>query len=93
VRFSGWEALLLSLAPGPRLACQDAWAREGSIPDLNPPSTDSADSDFYFVQAEEPEAAVARIVELVKTRIPRRFGLDPVRDIQVVCPMNRRLRG
>jgi len=32
---------------------------------------------------------VARIVELVKTRIPRRFGLDPVRDIQVLCPMNR----
>ena len=29
------------------------------------------------------------IVELVKTRIPRRFGLDPIRDIQVLCPMNR----
>ena len=32
---------------------------------------------------------MARIVELVKTRIPRRFRLDPVRDIQVLCPMNR----
>jgi hypothetical protein len=41
------------------------------------------------VHAEEPEAAVARIVEPVKTRTPRRFGLDPVRDIQVLCPMNR----
>jgi exodeoxyribonuclease V alpha subunit len=41
------------------------------------------------VKAEEPDAAVARIVELVKTRIPRRFGLDPIRDIQVLCPMNR----
>jgi exodeoxyribonuclease V alpha subunit len=59
---------------------------QGSIPDL---SSSSADSDFYFVQAEEPEVAMARIVELVKTRIPRRFGLDPVRDIQVLCPMNR----
>jgi len=59
---------------------------QGSIPDLSPPSTDT---DFYFVQAEEPEVAVARIVELVKTRIPRRFGLDPIRDIQVLCPMNR----
>jgi exodeoxyribonuclease V alpha subunit len=59
---------------------------EGSIPDLSQPS---ADSDFYFVQANEPEAAVTRIIELVKTRIPRRFGLDPVRDIQVLCPMNR----
>jgi exodeoxyribonuclease V alpha subunit len=25
----------------------------------------------------------------VKTRIPKRFGLDPIRDIQVLCPMNR----
>jgi exodeoxyribonuclease V alpha subunit len=33
--------------------------------------------------------AVARIIELVKTRIPRRFGLDPIRDVQVLCPMNR----
>jgi exodeoxyribonuclease V alpha subunit len=59
---------------------------QGSIPDLSPPGTDS---DFYFVQADEPETAVGRIIELVKTRIPRRFGLDPIRDIQVLCPMNR----
>jgi exodeoxyribonuclease V alpha subunit len=54
--------------------------------DLNPPENES---DFYFVQAEDPETAVARIIELVKTRIPKRFGLDPIRDIQVLCPMNR----
>jgi exodeoxyribonuclease V alpha subunit len=59
---------------------------QGLIPDLSPPSTES---DFYFVRAEEPEAAVPRIVDLVKTRIPRRFGLDPIRDVQVLCPMNR----
>src|SRR6476660_4378503 len=59
---------------------------QGSIPDLNPPE---AESDFYFVQTENPETAVARIVELVKTRIPKRFGLDPIRDVQVLCPMNR----
>ena len=58
----------------------------GAIPDLFRPE---GESDFYFVAAEDPETAVARIVELVKTRIPRRFGLDPVRDIQVLCPMNR----
>jgi exodeoxyribonuclease V alpha subunit len=58
----------------------------GSIPDLNPPGTDS---DFYFVQADDPETAVARIIELVQTRIPKRFSLDPIRDIQVLCPMNR----
>jgi exodeoxyribonuclease V alpha subunit len=59
---------------------------QGIIPDLSPPG---ADSDFYFVHAEDPEIAVQRIVELVKIRIPKRFGFDPIRDIQVLCPMNR----
>jgi exodeoxyribonuclease V alpha subunit len=59
---------------------------QGSIPDLSQRSTDS---DFYFVQADDPETAVSRIIELVKTRIPKRFRLDPIRDIQVLCPMNR----
>src|ERR1700729_2657350 len=58
----------------------------GLIPDLRPPGIDT---DFYFVQAEDPEIAVQRIVELVKIRIPKRFGFDPIRDIQVLCPMNR----
>ena len=59
---------------------------QGSIPDLSKPE---GDSDFYFVQADDPETAVPRIVDLVKMRIPQRFGLDPIRDIQVLCPMNR----
>ncbi len=58
----------------------------GAIPDLSKPASDS---DFYFVQADDPEIALPLIIELVKTRIPRRFGLDPIRDIQVLCPMNR----
>ena len=58
----------------------------GAIPDLTKPE---GESDFYFVQADDPESAVPKIVDLVKTRIPQRFGLDPIRDIQVLCPMNR----
>jgi exodeoxyribonuclease V alpha subunit len=58
---------------------------QGQIPDLAKPDQDS---DFYFVPADDPETAVARIVELVKARIPKRFGLNPIRDIQVLCPMN-----
>ena len=58
----------------------------GTIPDLSKPE---GASDFYFVQADDPESVVPRIIELVKTRIPQRFGLDPIRDIQVLCPMNR----
>jgi exodeoxyribonuclease V alpha subunit len=59
---------------------------KGSIPDLTKPE---GDSDFYFVPADDPETAVPRIVDLVKNRIPNRFGFDPIRDIQVLCPMNR----
>jgi exodeoxyribonuclease V alpha subunit len=58
----------------------------GRIPDLTPPD---GDADFYFVPAADPEQAVSRIVELVSKRIPQRFGFDPIRDIQVLCPMNR----
>jgi exodeoxyribonuclease V alpha subunit len=59
---------------------------QGSMPEFSPPGQES---DFYFVQADDPETAVGRIIELTKTRIPKRFGLDPIRDIQVLRPMNR----
>ena len=62
----------------------------GAIPDLSRPE---GDSDFYFVPAEDPETVAARIVELVKTRIPQRFGFDAMQDIQVLCPMNRGAAG
>ncbi len=58
----------------------------GRMPDLAPPD---GVADFYFVPASDPEKAVPRIVELVAKRIPRRFGFDPIKDIQVLCPMNR----
>jgi len=59
---------------------------KGAIPNLSNPK---GESDFYFVQADDPETAVPRIIELVKNRIPQRFGLDPIRDVQVLCSMNR----
>jgi exodeoxyribonuclease V alpha subunit len=59
---------------------------QGLMLDLTSPASDT---DFYFVPAEDPETAVRRILELVKIRIPKRFGLNPTRDIQVLCPMQR----
>ncbi len=59
---------------------------QGLLPDLTAPN---GETDFYFVPADGPEQAVPRIIELVRHRIPRRFELDPVKDIQVLCPMNR----
>ncbi len=58
----------------------------GHVPNLSIPKDAT---DFYFVPADDPEQAIPRIIELVRNRIPRRFELDPVRDIQVLCPMNR----
>ena len=46
-------------------------------------------SDFFFVEAREPEEGAAKVVEIVRDRIPRRFGLDPIQDVQVLCPMQR----
>lgn len=51
------------------------------------------DSDCYFVEAGDPETARERLLAIVQTRIPKRFGLDPVRDVQVLCPMNRGVLG
>jgi len=51
------------------------------------------DSDFYLVAAEEPDMIAQTVVELVQTRLPRKFNVDPVRDIQVLCPMNRGITG
>ncbi len=50
-------------------------------------------SDFYFAECEDPQALQSLVVKLVRERIPERFGLDPLRDIQVLSPMNRGLLG
>jgi len=47
------------------------------------------ESDFYLVEIEDAEAGVETLIDLVTRRIPRRFGLDPARDIQVLTPMIR----
>jgi exodeoxyribonuclease V alpha subunit len=46
-------------------------------------------ADFFIVDRRDPEACAKTILELVTSRIPRRFGLDPVRDVQVLTPMHR----
>jgi exodeoxyribonuclease V alpha subunit len=46
-------------------------------------------TDFYFVQAETPEDISDKVMQIVCERIPRRFGLDPIKDVQVLTPMNR----
>ena len=45
--------------------------------------------DFFLVRATQPREAVERVRKLVVERIPERFGMDPVRDVQVLVPMHR----
>ncbi|MDP9150743.1 MAG: ATP-dependent RecD-like DNA helicase [Myxococcota bacterium] len=65
------------------------------INDGQPPLAAAAGShaDFFVIERSDPERARATLIELVTTRIPQRFGLDPVRDIQVLTPMNRGVAG
>jgi exodeoxyribonuclease V alpha subunit len=46
-------------------------------------------SDFHFVERDEPEEIAATLIRLVQERIPKGLGFDPIRDIQVLSPMNR----
>lgn len=46
-------------------------------------------SDFYFIPGNTPEDIHAKLIQVVTERIPKRFNLDPIRDIQVLTPMNR----
>ena len=57
------------------------------------PYTGNESKDFFFFNFAEPEAAADMLVDIVRTRIPARWGLDPVRDIQVISPMYRGLIG
>jgi len=59
---------------------------EGRMPEV---PAKNGESDFFFIEREEPEQIAATLVEMMKTRIPSKFRLDPIRDIQVLCPMNR----
>ena len=62
----------------------------GRMPVLEPPEIDS---DFYFVERATPEQARDTITHLVADRIPKRFGFDPIDDIQVLAPMHRGAAG
>ena len=54
----------------------------GRMPDLS----NGKQSDFFFLEEEDPETAAQEIVRLVKERLPRAYG---TRDIQVLTPMQR----
>ncbi|MBR4883980.1 MAG: ATP-binding domain-containing protein, partial [Lentisphaeria bacterium] len=45
--------------------------------------------DFYWIEKDDPSEAADIMLRMITDRIPARFGYDPVRDVQLLCPMNR----
>jgi len=66
---------------------------QGVIPSFETSHLHNQDNDFYFIQQEDPDRVLEIILELVKVRIPQRFGFDPVNDIQVLTPMHKGVAG
>jgi exodeoxyribonuclease V alpha subunit len=62
------------------------------LPPVSAPASDP-NADFFIIERTDAERATETIVELVSSRIPRRFGMDPVRDIQVLTPIHRGAAG
>jgi exodeoxyribonuclease V alpha subunit len=50
---------------------------------------EDSQSDFYVISADSPEEIQAKLLRVVTERLPQRFGLHPIRDVQVLTPMNR----
>ncbi len=63
---------------------------QGLMPEELEPNTES---DFYFINVETPEIALAKILGLVCERIPQKFSYSPLTEIQVLSPMNRGVVG
>jgi exodeoxyribonuclease V alpha subunit len=49
--------------------------------------------DFYFFSAQDPQGAADLLVDVVQRRIPDKFGLDPVDQVQVLAPMHKGVFG
>jgi exodeoxyribonuclease V alpha subunit len=60
---------------------------QGRPPHLQPAG--DQDHDFFFIDRPSPERALETVVEVVAERAPARFGVDPIREVQVLAPMYR----
>jgi exodeoxyribonuclease V alpha subunit len=65
---------------------------QGEFPRIPDPKEETP-QDFYFIQKEKPEDVAATILDLVTNRIPSRFKMNPINDIQVLTPMHRGVIG
>jgi len=70
-----------------RIVVNAHWINQGRMPER--PDSQGSGSDFYRIDCATPELIHDRLLQVTTERIPRRFGLDPVADIQVLTPMNQ----
>jgi exodeoxyribonuclease V alpha subunit len=64
---------------------------QGRPPHLEP--TENQDHDFFFIDRPSPERALETVVEVVAERAPKRFDVDPIREVQVLAPMYKGVVG
>ena len=67
--------------------------RDGETPDFEPCERIDRQSEFYFLEQQDPQQVVSTIVQLCRQELPQRFGIDPVNDLQVLTPMHKGLVG
>lgn len=76
-------------AAGSRIVTNAHRINSGVVPEIQ----NQSDSDFFFIEAETPEKVLEQIVTLISQRLPRKYGYDPFKDIQVLAPMKRGVIG
>ena len=90
---SGWFRVtqlerIFRQAEGSRIIVNAHRVNRGIMPE-KPQMQDGGLADFYWIEQDDPEKALAIIEKMVAERIPARFPFDPVDDVQILTPMNR----
>ena len=90
---SGWFRVtqlerIFRQAEGSRIIVNAHRVNRGVMPE-KPQMQDGELADFYWIEQDDPEKALAIIEKMVAERIPARFPFDPVDDVQILTPMNR----
>jgi exodeoxyribonuclease V alpha subunit len=76
-------------AAGSRIIVNAHRINRGDFPDIR----NLSDSDFYFIEAQEPEKVLENIITLVSQRLPQKYKFNPIDDIQVLAPMKKGIIG
>lgn len=76
-------------AAGSRIITNSHRINSGTFPQID----NHPEGDFFFMENETPEEVLACIISLVKERLPRKYGLDASKEIQVLAPMKKGVIG